>query len=122
MWLLESFLIIFIAFAIAKNFEIQESSKLKVVTFLKDLLLDLNSKSNDTRDVIIVKCVLLQSSKKEVDNLYEKIVDIIPHQNPLTIINYNALNATTEKRKAAMLIVINDKYDDVSLEFILNFY
>lgn len=118
MWLANSFFTIFITFAIAKNFEVQENSRLKVVDFVEDLLIDLNSKSNDTRDVIIVKCALFKSSKKQIDNLYEKIADIIPYENPLTIINYNTLNATSEKRKAAMVIVINDEYNDVSFVFL----
>jgi hypothetical protein len=102
-----------IGFVCAKNFKFPSDSNQNVLSYVKFALSNSNSNDIQIRDVIVIRCGFVKESAKNLDDLYQSIVDIIPTKNPVREIDFGHFSTRGKMRKAEMVIVVNDEFSKV---------
>ena len=82
----------------------------KLALFIRDFLLNYNFQEQNTHDV-----VFLRLEKKSSNGFLDEIIQKIPKENPVMIIDLLKINECPSTRKGSLVIITSDVYNQVSL-------
>jgi uncharacterized protein (UPF0335 family) len=91
-----------------------ENEKHEIVEFVSEVTDDLNEKSNDTKDVIMVKLVARRHHYK-IDYLFEQISQRVSETNPVLKLQTPKVEKNKALRRASIVIIVTDANHPVSL-------
>lgn len=96
------------------NSQFNENCSEKISFFIRDVMIKLNSKDSSTRDVVLLKLVMLESSKKIVDDIHNNLLQSIPKENPIITPKSTETIGARNIRKNVVIIIVSDVSDSVS--------
>lgn len=92
-----------------------ETNHEKASSYVRKVLEDFNRKSSATHDVVLLRLSVYKRLERQVDEIYESMIHAIPKENPVMMPRLSDMSKTKDTRKAAVIIIVSDVDDTVSL-------
>lgn len=90
----------------------------KAILVVKNILVELNSQTSATHDVALLQ--LYVNEKQRVEDICRSLATAVPKENLVTTPNLLDKSKNRDMRRAAVIIMVSDVHDFVSLVCVLS--
>lgn len=86
----------------------------KVPYLVQNVITKLNAQDRSTRDVVLLKLGVFESSRQIIDDFHNNLLQLVPKENAIVTPRSDETTKVRSVRKNVVIVIISDVSDSVS--------